>query len=335
MPTLQCYNAVVVDRPEFIPSDCMSNDFPACELFIVRAGPVASMCKIVRDRLTQAILPLYPSIIEIADADFDQVLDDNQVKWIVSFLGVGIEVGGPPVPRDICFTLESLRYYKVILVAEESPESSHLNTQVLTFMHRFNYPLLAAGHVYVVPPEDWLSMSEHEFAAKAMNPSSRHSVQVRHRQHSVNPRFLAALITTRVADSKLRPNKQKYVYYLASNSSILRAMLGRNAALESPKSEGERFLWFPSPLIARARSKGTVRPHNSELRVPPSELLWSPFLLIVANQLLGTRPLLIDVHLASKSRRTSERPGILWFPFSLISLPEGGSSSRFYVPLRR
>lgn len=156
-------------------SDCVRKDPSVCELFIVQKGPAAFTAKRMRDRMTHAVLPISSAILKVIDAPLDVLLDDEQVKQIIATLGVGIclEEDKDAQRNMAYFSLDHLRYGRIIVVTDKTTRGRHIREQIVSFMYRFNYPVLAAGHLYIVPPEPWLGMGDDEFEAKVMSPTTR------------------------------------------------------------------------------------------------------------------------------------------------------------------
>ena len=100
--------------------------------------------------MTQAVLSIRPSIIKVEGADFDQVLDCEEIKSIIASLGVGIWL--PEFPG--AFNIGALRYGKLILWTDGTPDGRHIRDQLYAFFVKLQRPLLEAGRVYEVP-EDW------------------------------------------------------------------------------------------------------------------------------------------------------------------------------------
>ena len=143
------------------------------ELFIVEEKNFA-LASENRNRFNQALLEVGPSIVKISGARIDRLLDDEDIKSIISARGVGIDL----MPGFNLMTTESLRYWKIILVTEPTKDGRHIRKQVLSFLHQYMNPLVRAGHVFVVPAQDWGSMSPEEFAAKVLDPETREIVQI-------------------------------------------------------------------------------------------------------------------------------------------------------------
>ncbi len=154
-------------------NDCISKGPTVAELLIVETKN-QELSKASRSMFIQAVLEIDDSILEVQGAPFDKVLNDTEVKSIISSLGAGFVL----VPGQNLLGLENLRYGEIIIVTEPTNEGRHVMKQVLSFMHKYMNPVMSAGHVYVVPSQDWSSMMPEEFEAKVMTLETREIVQI-------------------------------------------------------------------------------------------------------------------------------------------------------------
>lgn len=156
-------------------SDCVIKDSSQTEIFLVQAGPAVGAAKRMRDRLTQAVLPIDASIPKVKGASLDTLLDDEAVKSIIAALGVGILL---PWMDSSLLDMTRLRYGKLIIATKPTPIGRYIRDQVVSFLFRFNRPLLGGGLVYLCPL-DKRTGDDRDFEDRVMKPDTRHLIAVR------------------------------------------------------------------------------------------------------------------------------------------------------------
>jgi DNA gyrase subunit B len=196
--------------------DVYDIEVPHTNNFALASGAfVHNSAKQGRDRRFQAILPIKGKIINVEKARLDKVLNNEEIRTIITALGTGVGEE---------FNIAKLRYGKVIIMTDADVDGSHIRTLLLTFFYRQMLRLIEQGNVYIAQPPLYKIQR------------GKHSEYV-----DTEGRMNEILLELGLEDAEIVKAEDKYIYTKSQIKELLEILLELENIERSVNKKGVNF----------------------------------------------------------------------------------------------
>ncbi|TWP52041.1 type IIA DNA topoisomerase subunit B [Lentzea tibetensis] len=123
--------------------DCRTTGISRSELFLVEGDSALGSARMARVSEYQALLPLRGKILNVQKASLADTLRNAEIASIVQVLGAG---------TGRTFDLTTMRYGRVILMADADVDGSHIRTLLITLFAKYMRPVIEDGRLFAAMP---------------------------------------------------------------------------------------------------------------------------------------------------------------------------------------
>ena len=129
--------------------DCRSKDVSRREIYIVEGDSALGACKLSRDAEFQGIMPVRGKILNCLKADYARIFKSDVITDLMRVLGCGVEVQSKQAKDLSAFSLENLRWNKVIICTDADVDGFQIRTLLLTMLYRLTPQLIEEHKVFI------------------------------------------------------------------------------------------------------------------------------------------------------------------------------------------
>lgn len=129
--------------------DCRSKDKAQRELYILEGDSALGSCKLARNADFQALMPVRGKILNCLKADYDKIFKNEIIMDLLKVIGAGVEIKTKHNTDLESFSLDSLRWNKVIICTDADVDGFQIRALILAMFYRLCPTLISEGKIYI------------------------------------------------------------------------------------------------------------------------------------------------------------------------------------------
>ncbi|MEE5992723.1 MAG: toprim domain-containing protein [Oscillospiraceae bacterium] len=129
--------------------DCRTKDVGRREVYIVEGDSALGAVKLARDAEFQAVIPVRGKILNCLKADYPRIFKSDIITDLLKVLGCGVEVNLKNTRNIPQFSIDNLRWNKIIICTDADVDGFQIRTLILTMLYRLTPSLIEKGYVYI------------------------------------------------------------------------------------------------------------------------------------------------------------------------------------------
>ncbi len=128
---------------------CRSKDKNLREVYIVEGDSAMTSCKLAREPEYQAIMPVRGKTLNCLKSSYDKILSSEIITDLIRVVGCGIEIKHKQMKDLQNFSLDNLKWNKIIICTDADEDGFQIRTLLLTMFYRLLPTLIEIGKVYI------------------------------------------------------------------------------------------------------------------------------------------------------------------------------------------